>query len=64
MRLPRFATNPLLVLGLLIGLGALLSTPARGVLETGTAVGSRRIETTRGELPLFGAGITVLNFGR
>jgi thiol-disulfide isomerase/thioredoxin len=57
-----FITHPAVLLALALGAGLLLLRPSIYTVDTGTRVKSRELTTSDGPLPLFGPGVTVLNF--
>lgn len=50
------------MLALALGAGLLLLRPSVYTVDPGTHVKSRELTTSDGAMPLFGAGVTVLNF--
>lgn len=61
MQIPRWLRNPLVILGVVVGLGLLFGRRGR-TLSEGTRVDPRTIHTAEGPLALFGPEVTVVNF--
>jgi thiol-disulfide isomerase/thioredoxin len=57
-----FVTHPMVLLALALGAGLLLLRPSIYTVDAGTRVKARELTTSDGALPLFGPGVTVLNF--
>ena len=61
-RFRRFLDHPAVFLALLVGAAFLLFGPRGHTVEPGTRLAARDLQTSQGAVPLYGAGITVLNF--
>lgn len=61
-RIRRLFSHPAVFLALALGAGILLFGPGGHTVERGTKVRSRELATSRGAVPLFGPGVTILNF--
>ncbi len=61
-QLRQILSHPVLLL-VLVGVGAFLfAGPSGHTVQGGTRLSARTLETSEGEVPLYGAGVTVLNF--
>ena len=61
-RLRHFLSHPAVLLVLALGGAVLFFGPGGHTVERGTKLQGRELTTSEGEMPLFGPGITVLNF--
>lgn len=62
MNVRRFLDHPAVLLAFLVAGAFLLFGPRGHTVETGTHLRARSLRTSSGNVPLFGAGVTVLNF--